>query len=330
MPLPAPLAPVVRAAAGLLVAALVLAARPASAESIRMAVSRSPLSLPLYVAQSEGYFAAEGLEVQLTPCLGGHRCMRQVLEGQAEFGTVGDVPLALNAFSTGGWAVVATFVTTHDDVKLVARKDVVGSAVQLAGKRIGVVSTTSSQYFLESYLLTHLVNPMDVQAVPLQPEDLVQALADGRVDAIAAWEPFAYSAVQALKGGAHALPNGTGYRGTFNLVVQGRMVGARDASIVRVLRALERAQQLIREQPVQAQAVLRRTLGVDQGFVDYMWPQLQYRLSLDQGLLRTLESEARWALRERHVAGARMPNFLGVLHAAPLLRVKPDSTGIAR
>ena len=76
--------------------------------------------------------------------------------------------------------------------------------------------------------------------------------------------------------------------------------------------------------------MLRRTLGVDQGFVDYMWPQLQYRLSLDQGLLRTLESEARWALRERHVAGARMPNFLGVLHAAPLLRVKPDSTGIAR
>ncbi len=171
---------------------------------------------------------------------------------------------------------------------------------------------------------------MDVQTVALEPEDLVQALADGRVDAIAAWEPFAYSAVRALQGGAHTLPNGTGYRGTFNLVVQGRLIGARDASIVRVLHALERAQQLIREQPVRAQAVLRRTLGVDQGFVDYMWPQLQYRLSLDQGLLRTLESEARWALRERHVVAARVPNFLGVFHAAPLLRVKPDATGIVR
>ena len=330
MPLPSPFSRVARAAARLLAVALVLAARPASAEPVSMAVSRSPLSLPLYVAQSEGYFAEEGLDVQLKPCVGGHRCMRQVLEGQADFATVGDVPIALNAFSGSDWAIVATFVTTHDDVKLVARKGVVASAAQLAGKRIGVVSATSSQYFLESYLLTHLVDPLDVQAVALQPEELVPALAEGRVDAIAAWEPYAYSAVQALKGGAQALSTGSGYRATFNLVVQRRLVGARDASIVRTLRALERAQVLIREQPGRAQAVLRRTLAVDQSFVDYIWPQLQYRLTLDQGLLRTLESEARWALRERHVEAARAPNFLGVLHAAPLMRVKPDATGIAR
>ena len=330
MPLPAPLAPVVRAAARLLVVALVLAARPAAAESLSLAVSRSPLSMPLYVAQSEGYFAEEGLEVQFKPCVGGHRCMRQLLEGQADFATVGDVPIALNAFSTSDWAVVATFVTTHDDLKLVARKGVVASPAQLVGKRIGVVSASASHFFLESYLLTHLVDPLDVQAVALQPEELVPALAEGRVDAIAAWEPFAHSAIQVLQGGARALPNGSGYRETFNLIVQRRLVGARDASIVRVLRALERAQVLIREQPARAQAVMRRTLAVDQDFVDYIWPQLQYRLSLDQGLLKTLETEARWALRERHVVAAQPPNFLGVLHAAPLLSVKPDATGIAR
>jgi NitT/TauT family transport system substrate-binding protein len=329
MSLPFPLVPVVHAAVRLILVALVLAARPVAAESLSLAVSRSPLSLPLYVAQSEGYFAEEGLDVQLKPCVGGYRCMRQVLEGQADFATVGDVPIALSAFSSSDWAIVATFVTTHDDVKLVARKGVVASAAQLAGKRIGVVSATASHYFLESYLLTHFIDPLDVQAVALQPEELVPALTEGRVDAIAAWEPYAYSAVQALKGGAQALSGG-GYRATFNLVVQRRLVGARDASIVRVLRALERAQVLIREQPARAHAVLRRTLAVDQAFVDYIWPQLQYRLSLDQGLLKTLESEARWALRERHVVAARPPNFLGVLYPAPLLIVKPDSTGIVR
>jgi len=37
-----------------------------------------------------------------------------------------------------------------------------------------VISASASHYFLESYLLTHLVDPLDAQAVALQPEELTR------------------------------------------------------------------------------------------------------------------------------------------------------------
>lgn len=309
-----------------------LAAQAAAAAGFTIAVSRSPLSLPIYVAQEEGFFADEGLGVRLEPCIGGHRCMRQVIDGRAHLATVADVPIALNAFESDNWSVLTTFVSSHDDLKLVARSGSGGvpNVAQLAQRRVGVVPASSSQYFLESFLLTHQIDPATVQAVPLQPEGLVAALTEGRVDAIAAWEPFAHAALRALKGSAAVLPSNLAYRETFNLVVERRLVRAADADLARLLRALERAIDLIHDEPARAQAVLRGALQVDAAFVDWIWPQLQFGLSLDPGLLKTLESEARWALREGHVAGKPPPNYLRYFHAAPLMSVKPELAGIAR
>ena len=315
----------------LLLLAAGLGAQAARAAPLTIAVSRSPLSLPIFVAQSEGFFAAEGLSVELAPCLGGHRCMRQVIEGKANAATASDVPIALNAFESDNWSVVATFVSSYDDVKLVVRGDSgVKSPMQLPGRRVGVVRASSSHYFLETFLLTNQVDPAGVHVVPLQPEELVPALREARVDAIAAWEPFAYAALRDAKLAAVALPSNLAYRETFNLVVERRLAQAPGGDIAKLLRALERAQTLIREEPQRARAVLRGALNVEPAFVDWIWPQLQYRLSLDQGLLKTLESEARWAVREGHVVGKRPPNFLPYLQAAPLLGVKPDFVGIAR
>ena len=39
---------------------------PAVAEPLRIAASRAPVSLPLYVAQQRGFFADEHLEVVIT------------------------------------------------------------------------------------------------------------------------------------------------------------------------------------------------------------------------------------------------------------------------
>src|SRR5471032_3174973 len=52
----------------------------AAADTLRIAAARAPVSLPLYVAQQRGFFADEQLDVVITDCVGGARCMRQVLD----------------------------------------------------------------------------------------------------------------------------------------------------------------------------------------------------------------------------------------------------------
>ncbi len=302
-----------------------------AADSLRIAVSRTPLSLPLFVAQEKGYFAAEGLDVQVDECLGGQRCLKSVLEGRADLATVGDLPIALNSFDRTDYSVIATFVNSNDDLKLIARQGG-GSAepLALAGKRIGVVIGSSAQYFLDLHLLNVGVDPRGLQIINFAPEETVDALVSGKVDAIAVWEPYGFLALKAMGTKARVLPVSSGYIPTFNLVAHRQWVGTRDASLVRVLRALQRSEQFIQQQPEAAKAILRKRLQLEQAFVDWVWPSFAYRLALDQALLTTMESQARWALREGHIKGKNHPNFLTLVHTAPLRAVKPTAVGLGR
>lgn len=311
-------------------AALWLLCAPARSEPLSIAVARAPLSLPLYVAEHQGYFAAEGLAPKIIDCIGGHRCLQLMFDAGADIATASDSALMFRSFERDDFVVIGTFVTSGDDVKLIGRKDAgVAAPSDLRGKKIGVVRASSSHFFLDAYLLWHGIDPGTVELIGLQPEEMAPAMQSSQVAAVAIWEPYAFATIRALQGNASVLPQSNVYTLSFNLVAQRRLAGSRDAELAKLLRAVARAEAFIGDRPLEAQAILRQRLGVDQQFVEWVWPGLHYRLSLDQSLIKTLESEARWAIREGHVAGKATPNFLRYMHAAPLREVDAATVGLS-
>ena len=320
-----------RVAAALALAALAGLAPAAvyAADALRVAASRAPVSLPLYVAQRRGFFAEEGLDVTIADCIGGTRCLRLVLDDKADVATTSEMPVVLQAFAHADAAIIATMVHASDNLKLIARKaSGVTRSEQLAGHRVGVIAGTSAQYQLETHLLNVGVDPRHVTMVPLQADETVGALRAGRIDAVAVWEPYGYAALHGAEAVGLRLPLTGGYNENYNLVGRRGLFARRDDAIVRLLRAVDRAEQFIQDDPAAAQAILREQLKLDQHFVDWVWTGLAFRLSLDQSLLTTMEGEARWAQREGHVAEGARPNVLTLVHAAPLKAVKPVAVGI--
>ena len=316
------------------VAALALGLNPAdcTAQDLTIAVSRTSLSLPLYVAETQKFFADEGLSVQTRECIGGQRCIKLLLDGQVQLATASEIPVMFNSFTRSDYAIVATFVTSGQDVKLVARKSAgIETAAQLPGKRIGTVRGTSAHYFLDTFLVFNGLDPKKVELVPLPPEQIEQALKDRTIDAAAIWEPFAHKSLKVLADDGHVLPSGRVYTETFNLIAGRKLIAEREPDIVKVLRAMDRAQRWIRDRPVEAQAILKDRLQVDQGFIDATWKDFNYRLSLDQSLLSTIEGEARWALREGHVPpDSKTPNHLQFIEAGPLRKAVPAAAILFR
>jgi NitT/TauT family transport system substrate-binding protein len=74
---------------------------------------------------------------------------------------------------------------------------------------------------------------------------------------------------------------------------------------------------------------MQSRLGLEQSFIDWIWPRYNYRLALDQSLLATLESEARWARTQGHVKADRSPNYLEFIYADPLRKALPGAVSIA-
>ena len=312
--------------------AAALAAFACAAQELSIAVSRTSLSLPFYVAESQRFFADEGVAVKTLECIGGQRCIKLMFEGEVPLATASEMPVMFNSFSRADYAIVATFVTSVRDVKLVARKSAgIATAADLDGKRIGTVKGTSAHYFLDSYLLFNGIDPKKLNLVSLAPEQIAPALKEGKIDAAAIWEPFAQKAVRGLAGDGVVLPSARIYTESFNLVASRKFMADREADLIKVLRALERAQRFIREQPAQAQAILKDKLQEDQAFIDATWGDFDYRLSLDQSLVSTLEGQARWAVREGHVPpGSRTPNYLQFVDREALRKAAPGAVTLVK
>jgi ABC-type nitrate/sulfonate/bicarbonate transport system substrate-binding protein len=301
----------------------------AAGVSLSLLVSTTPLSLPVYVAQARGFFELEGLDARVTDCTGGFRCLQALLDRQGDIATVGDLPLALRAFQRKDFAVLATMAHSSEDLKLVADSGRgIATVAQLGGKRVGAVRGSASQYFLESLLFNAGIDPRGVTIVDLAPEGIAGAARSGAVDAVAIWEPYAHAAREAWGPRALVLPTATVYRQTFNLVAHRSLVGARDDALRRLLRAIERAQRYIHDEPAAARALLAARLKLDGRVAEAAAEGMGFKLGLDQSLVSTMESQARWARREGHVDMRQLPNYLELVHRAPLLAVNPSAVGL--
>ena len=301
------------------------------AEELVIAVARLPLALPFYVAEDQGYFRAQSLTLRIEDCTVGRVCLKRLLDGEVSIATAADTPIVLSSFSSQAFFILATLSSSSNDTKLVARRSA-GIAVprDLAGKRIGTIAGTSAQYFLDAFLLFNGVDRRDVTVVNVTPAGASDAIQKNEVDALAIFEPIAYTAAAALGADGKILPSARINHTTFNLLIDRRIAGVRDAELEKMLSALAQAADFIRQRPFQAQAVLRKHLQLDQNFVDWIWKDYEYRISLDQSLIAVLESQARWAAREGYATGAAAPNYLKYIYPAPLARVLPVAITVVR
>lgn len=304
----------------------------AAAQPLKIGVARTGLTLPFHVAQSRGFFAAEGVSVTLVECSTGVSCVAQMLEGKTDLSTASEMVGAMHAMTRSDFVLLAGFVSSPQEVKLLVRTDSgVRTWAHLEGKRIATVKGTSAQYYLDVALAYNGVLPRQVHLVTLAPEKIGPALQAGVIDAATLWEPFVYQVQQRMGPALTLLPAQRLYTTTFALYGMKKEVQRRQAEVVKVLRALARADAFISSNPADSLAILRKTLNVDVSSILVTWQSQSYSLSLSQSLLSTMESQARWAIRSQNAPpGAEMPNLLDILEPAPLRQVVPQAVSIVK
>jgi NitT/TauT family transport system substrate-binding protein len=290
--------------------ALALFARRAEAAPLTLAASVGPVSLPIYVAESRGYFRDEGLELRLRECASGRECYQWLADGKVDVATAAELLVAVGGAAHRDLAIVATISASSYQIKLVARRSAqIAEAPQIRGKRIGTVIGSSAQYFLDNWLMYNDIDPASVSVVGVAPDRMLAALQARSVDAVAIWEPIASSTALALAGDAVTFASPRVYTQHFNLVAARPTLARREADVARLLRALMRAQRTIQDEPDAVRALLAQRLHVAPALAATVMENHDYRVRLDQSLVTTMRSQVRWAARAGAVGG------IDVLHA---------------
>jgi NitT/TauT family transport system substrate-binding protein len=282
------------------------------------------------IAEAKGYFADEGLATEYLHFTAGRESLAAVIEGRADVGMAYQTPIARRSFETSAFRILTSLHRSHEDTRIIARADRgIRSSADLRGKRIGLPRGTNAEPFLEILLTLGGVPSTAVEVVDVAPDAQPDALAQGRVDAIAAWSPFRERAKRALGDDAVEISSKV-YTEMSMLVARTEALQRRRDAIRKLLRGLVRAERLVQERPDEALAVLqRRTPSLPADELRAQWDEIDFMLGLQNQLVVTLEREAE-IVRSRLGLGAPLPDFGALLAPELLEETLPEAVTVRR
>jgi NitT/TauT family transport system substrate-binding protein len=98
----------------------------------------------------------------------------------------------------------------------------------------------------------------------------------------------------------------------------------------RFLKSLAQAEAYVIDNPAQAKDIVQKRLNLDPAYIETVWSQNQFSLSLDQSLITAMEDEARWMIKNNLTTEKQVPDFLNSIYIDGLKAVKPEAVNIIR
>ena len=300
-------------------------------EKIKLGISKSFLSVPIYIAKKQGYFAEEGLDVTITEYSSGKLATKGLFAGEVDISTVADMPIVFNSFKRQDFCIFSTFAYSYSLVKIIGRKDRgIKTGADLKGKKVGVNSGTSSHFFLGVFLIHNKVPISEVELVNIKTVDMPVALKNNEVDAVSVWQPYSQEAHQLLQDNAIELPSSEIYRTTFNFAAIKSFAKDHPELLKKFLSAIDKAAGFIKNNKEKSQEIIVESFNVDKEIVRAAWDDFVFDISLDQALLVSWDEIARWTIKNKFTDSKKLPNYLDFIYMDALEAISPESITIIR
>ena len=311
---------------------------PGQAKSVKKTGSNSKITIAdgssinsvlLYVALKNGYFREEGLEVTCRLFSSGKAALDAVREGKGDLATVADLPIMFAVMEGARISVVASISKSFRENAIVARKDKgIRSPSDLQGKKIGVPPGTAPDFFLDVYLIFNRIPLEKIKQVPISGDLIPRALENGDLDAAAIWKPHVLKLQDQLGANGYIDYGRNLYHMVWNLVGPEDFVKGSPETVKKILRALMRGKDFVKEKPAEAQRIVASFLGLTEAQVVRSWNEYAFQVTLHPLLLMNLENQARWAIRKKSVSKRAVPNFLNHFYFEGLKAVDPEAVTV--
>ncbi|RPI84115.1 MAG: hypothetical protein EHM41_14205 [Chloroflexi bacterium] len=301
-------------------------------EPITVAYSPFESTALLWIAEDQGFLTRNGLDITLRKYDSGVSALDGMVNGEADL-VVGanEFPLVGRAFQMTKIRTIGT-IARSEFIYLVARKDSgIEEVSDLKGKRVGTTFRTIAEFHLGRFLELNGMRLEDVILVDLRaPEEWVDAVANGDIDAIATAQPYANQARDKLGGNA-VMWSAQSYQPLYTQVIAAdEWIAGHPDLVSEFLESLLQAEEYAIRNPAEAKAIVQESLGLDSAYMETVWSQNQFSLSLDQSLILAMEDEARWMIANGLTTETELPDFLDYIYLDGMEAVKPDAVSIIR
>ena len=168
-----------------------------SQTKMTIATGVDPVFSAYYVAQEEGIFKKNGLDVKINTGPSGSAMVSFLINGQIESAFGSEIAGISNHNLDPNVVVVA------QAARLVRWIAVVGRNIEnldgLKGKKVGIARGSGGEVFWLAMLAKLKLNAADYNVVNVEAPEMVAALERGNIDAYVVWEPWVSRGLAAVK-----------------------------------------------------------------------------------------------------------------------------------
>jgi NitT/TauT family transport system substrate-binding protein len=294
------------AAAGLACGVLMLAAPAGAQTKITLFGQPSVNNDSIWMAIANGYFKAEGLDVDYRVFPSGTTAFQTFKTGQGDIVMTGDLPSVSYFLDNPGQ--YQTFAVIERDSKgyVAVTPKTITKAADLKGKVIATRVGSTGSWFISEYLTKNGVDPKSVTVKNLDTQLLPAALCQGDISGFFIWQPIGSRTLEICPDKSHYLTDATGY-------IQGYLVaGARNQwlatpagaeAVTKFLRAVMKGRDKAQSDFAAVAAYAKATYSLSEAATREQWDTNTRPIALDDVYFKDFCSLSHWAQGDKVTSG---------------------------
>ncbi|AGA69267.1 ABC-type nitrate/sulfonate/bicarbonate transport system, periplasmic component [Desulfitobacterium dichloroeliminans LMG P-21439] len=251
-------------------------------------------NLPILVAQQEGYFTEQNIQVELVPFQSPVELQSAFQAGQLD-GTITDIMIAALLKSSGEDLRVTSIAlgATPEEGRfaiVASPKSTIQSVQDLNGKKIGISTNSIIEYVTDGLLLEGGVNPSEVKKTTVAKLPLrVEMLLSNQIDAIVVPDPLITYVVS--EGAKIIAEDSKGENLSQSVtIVNNKVINEKKDALNRYYQAYTKAVQAINQSPDKYKELLVKNVNIPESIAEsykvqhYSEPQLPEEKDVDKVL----------------------------------------------
>ncbi|HEX5143624.1 MAG TPA: NrtA/SsuA/CpmA family ABC transporter substrate-binding protein [Mycobacterium sp.] len=282
-----------------------------SADALTVGWVVDPSWAQVPVANDLGYFKQNGVNVKVVPFPTGAAALEALNGGAVDIANGGDVPTSAAVLKNSHLRIIADGAIWPEGRFVARRSAGIDSIAALGGRKIAVPLGSSAHYFASRFLAEGNVNADLVQT---GPAEIVTAIANHDVDAIAVFQPALAKAVQALGTDAIELQGTQKYNQHSLYLINDNTLTEKKPAVTKFVASIREADAALTEKNPEALAAVAKSVGLDQNLINQVTTEFVYKTHLGPELAGDLADRARWAQSIGRIpANQTIPDYQSVI-----------------
>lgn len=302
--------------------------KPQQLDTITLGTNPIELNALIYVAEERGFFADNGIQIRYRDYDTGVAAVNGLLNGENDLAMTTEFVIVGNVFNKKEVTALAAVDESTLFYLVAPAQSGIQGIKDLEGKRIGVPSQTIMEFYLGRILEINGISLKTVSLVNTSAADPGGALSAGNIDAVITWGSYLADIEKHFSSQMIILGVQSDQPSFWSAVSTSSWVKQNPVLIKRFMAALARSESEVDRHPAEARESIRQRLNYTSSYIETIWPQNQFSLSLDQSLIAAMEGEARWMIKNLMTAEKEVPNFVQYIYVDGLKAVKPEAVNI--